>query len=350
MVPFASMFGSYGFACHEYYQEANPNEPLLISLPKGGYALTFSSGVQSVNENKPIVEEQNLTLPHKWKSLPYVSLFLLVTTMSCAFGWYWTANGSRSRTPWPLNQVIGAKLQATLVLADTAYSLRMLGDQEVALDQYVDHSFLEPIMPKDMTSGEARLIHYLDVSRITSIADAHAAAAFSALAAPFAQNLVIISAKDFKPNDLRHGNFIFVGAKTSNPWVELFDDRLNFRFTEAGPGGLRYILNRKPQPGEQSTYSAPNHTGASGEDYATITLLPAKNGSGNVLLIQGLRMEGTEAAIDLLRSEDQLSKLRQKLTAANGNRRPAYFEALIHAQSVAGAPLSVDLVAVRPGI
>ncbi|HEV2644969.1 MAG TPA: hypothetical protein VGU46_01250 [Acidobacteriaceae bacterium] len=332
---------------HEYYQSANPTEPLLISVPKGGYTLTFSSAAQSINQDHAGVEKA--TFPNKLGLLHYVSLLLLAIAVFCASGWYWAANSLRPKTPWPVSSVIGAKLQTTLVLADSGYSLRMLGDREVSLDRYADHNFLEPIMPKHMTDGEARLIQYLDVSRTTSVADAQAAAAMSALAAPFAQNLIILSAKDFKPNDLTHGNFIFVGAKTSNPWAELFDDRLNFKFIESAPGGARYILNRRPQAGEQSTYSVPDHTGVSGEDYATITLLPVKNGSGNILLIQGLRMEGTEAAIDLLRNEDQLAKLGQKLTAVNANRRPTSFEALVHARSVAGAPVSVDLVAVRIG-
>ena len=335
---------------HEYYQDVNPSEQILISLPKGGYALVFGSGTHTLRDEQPVLAKTDGRSPAKLGFFHYVSMVLLALAIICACGWYFTAISSRSKTPWPLNQVMGEKLQTTLVLADAAYSLRKLGDQEIPLDEYVDRSFLRSVTPKTMTEGEAKLIHYLDVSRITSIADAHAAAVISTLASRYTQNLVLISARDFKANDLTHGNFIFVGAKTSNPWVELFDDRVNFMFMEDGPSGSRYILNRKPQPGEKTIYSVPNDTGASGEDYATITLLPAKNGSGNVLLIQGLRMEGTEALIDLLRNKDQLSKLAQKLLPTAGSQRPSYAEVLVHAQSVAGAPVSLDIVAVRSGI
>jgi hypothetical protein len=334
---------------HEYYQAPDRHEDLLVSLPKGGYVLTFSPLATPTVEGGEVAEKPDAPSSNRHLFQVSISILLLAIATFCAIGWYRAAKTSQYKTPWPLNQVIGESSQTTLVLADTAYSLRMLGNQEVPLDRYVDRSFLESIIPKQMTEGEGRLIHYLEVSRITSVADARAAAVISVLAGPYTQNLVIRSAKDLNPNDLMRGNFIFVGAKSSNPWVELFDNRLNFQFVENGPGGTRYILNTKPKRGEMTKYSVPDNTGASGEDYATITLLPARNGSGNILLIQGLRMEGTEAAINLLKTESLRQKLQQKLQAANGNQTPLYFEVLLHAQSVAGAPVSMDVVAVRPG-
>ncbi len=334
---------------HEYYQVSNRNELLVVSLPKGGYGLTFTSVAAPMTGKLMVVDEQSPGSSHRPVFPRYTSLFLLALAICCAVGWYRTATGYRYRTPWPLNQVISRKSQTTVVLSDAGYSLRMLGNREVPLDQYIDRSFLAPILPKHMTEGEVRLIHYFEVSRLTSLADAHATAALSALAAPYAQNLIIRSAKNINSNDLSHGNFIFVGAKSSNPWVEIFDDQLNFQFVEDSPGGSRYIVNRKPQPGENTKYLVPENTGASGQDYATIALLPAKNGSGKVLLIQGLRLEGTEAAIELLRNEDQRLKLRQKLASANRNRTPVYFEILLRAQSVAGSPVSMDIIAVRTG-
>ncbi len=334
---------------YEYYQTPGVDEPFLVSLPKGGYALSFSPATQQ-RTKEAVGHDERRTIPAKQARLPWIASFVLfAAALTCAFGWFWTAHSMQRTPPWPLNQIIGAKLQTTLVLADAGYSLRMLGDQEVPLDQYVNRSFVAPLIPQHLSKGEARLIDYLEVSRITSMADAEAAAAFSALSTPYSQNLVVRSAKNLSPNDLTRGNFIFVGARTSNPWVQLFQDQLNFVLLEDGPGGRRYIVNRKPLPGEQATYSVPASTGSSGEDYGTIALLPASNGSGDVLLIQGLRMEGTEAALDLLKDRSQRAKLQQKLVAATSRRTtPKYFEALVRAQSVAGAQVSVDLVAVRP--
>ena len=58
-------------------------------------------------------------------------------------------------------------------------------------------------------------------------------------------------------------------------------------------------------------------------------------------------MEGTEAAIHLLLDKELRTKLQEKLIAMNHGQKPEFFEALLHAQSVAGAPIAVDCVAAR---
>jgi hypothetical protein len=98
--------------------------------------------------------------------------------------------------PWPLNAVIHKDSQTTLVIADAGLALRMLGDQEVPLDSYIAHSYLAPLLPKQMSNNEAIVLHYFDDTRITSEADVHAAAVISALATPWADNLAIRAARD----------------------------------------------------------------------------------------------------------------------------------------------------------
>jgi hypothetical protein len=223
-----------------------------------------------------------------------------------------------------------------------------LGDQELTLDKYIDHRYLEPILPKHITDKEAHLFRYLDSTRITSEADANAAAILSSLAGPLSDYLTILSARDLNVNNLTHGDFIFLGSKTSNPWVELAESRLNFQVFEDGPSGERYIINHHAQAGEQRTYQSTSlGTLTSGDDYAVIALVPAKTGNGNWLLFEGIRMEGTNAAVSLIKTAAGRSKLESKLTLMTGGKLPRDFEALLRAQSVAGATMEVDIVAAR---
>jgi hypothetical protein len=138
-----------------------------------------------------------------------------------------------------------------------------------------------------------------------------------------------------------------VGGPTSNPWVSLFADKLNFEVVEDGVGGKMYFRNRKPLPGEQPAYEGLRYTGSGGEDYATISLLPGSSGQGNVLILQGLREEGTEALAILLADENNRTELQRALQIQNDAREPIYFEALIRARTVAGAPVSFKIVATR---
>lgn len=336
---------------HEYYHSPQVHEDLIVSIPKGGYALDFSPS--SPAESSAVPHTDALHLPPSSRRfelrgvLAGTSVLFLAIAVICGIGWY-RAVATRPAVPWPLAGIFHKGEPTTLVMADAGFALRMLGDQEVPLDSYIDHSYLQPILPKHMTENESIVLHYFDSSRITSDADAHAAAVLASLAGPYSDNLLVRSARDVNANDLTHGDFIFIGSKTSNPWVELLDSRMNFQIIENGPHGSRYILNRSPQNGERRKYESDSMgTLASGDDYAVIAMLPAKTGSGSSLILEGVRMEGTKAAIALLQSPAGRAKLQSKLAALNGGKSPQYFEAVLHAQSVAGATISVDVAATR---
>jgi hypothetical protein len=78
-----------------------------------------------------------------------------------------------------------------------------------------------------------------------------------------------------------------------------------------------------------------------------IALLPADNRKGNVLIIQGLQQEGTEAAGLFLASETGRQKLKKALGIGRDPAAPVYFEVLLRIQAIAGSPSSATLVASR---
>lgn len=355
-----------------YLLDTGQAHDIRIDIPSGSYQATFES-FSKVEASLPSAETESALLAEpagessavlsaaapvglqnpaskisRWLSLASVNIVLLVLCAVLAVGWYHADTVNRSAAvPWPLNGLVNAQDQTTVVLADASYTLRLLGDQSVPLDEYLNRSFIQRVLPQHMSPGEVRLFDYLSAAHITSIADVHAAAAITQLAGPYERNLSFLSARDLRPPDLTHGNLIFVGASSSNPWVQLYDDALNFQVVDHLSSREYGIVNRVPQAGEQNRYGITAPTGTSGEDYATVALLPNREGNGKVLIIQGLRMEGTEAAIHLLLDKDLRSRLRSKLMAMNQGKQPEYFEALLHAQSVAGAPIAVDCVAAR---
>ena len=71
--------------------------------------------------------------------------------------------------------------------------------------------------------------------------------------------------------DLEDGNYIFVGSPSSNPWVALYQNKLNFKEGEGIVGeSMKYFVNEHPNPGEQKTYQGLEFTGSAGQDDATI--------------------------------------------------------------------------------
>jgi hypothetical protein len=159
---------------------------------------------------------------------------------------------------------------------------------------------------------------------------------------------VIRSARELRPRDLQEGSYIFVGSPSSNPWVFYFQDKLNFQEREGVVGeSLKFFQNLHPKPGEEEKYPGLSFTGSSGEDYATISLLPVPDGQGRVLILQGLQQEGTEAAGIFLADAGNRQKLAQALGITSSTPQPVYFEALIKTQAVAGAPNATYIVATR---
>jgi hypothetical protein len=66
-----------------------------------------------------------------------------------------------------------------------------------------------------------------------------------------------------------------------------------------------------------------------------------------VLILQGLRQEGTEALAVLLANATNRTELQRALGIPDDAQSPIYFEALIRARAVAGAPVSISIVATR---
>ena len=343
---------------HEYYQNAGPDEKIVIEIPKGGYALAFHSRQSATSSlDQGMVElvlaagksESMGTVKRSRRINPWVPWVLVAVSLLLAVaGWYSRFRVVNSDAPvWPISQVLQPGQQTTLVLADTSYVLHLLGDREIPLDEYADRHYSDRLVPKDASEGELRLFHYLQSSQITSMADARAVFEISALAGSQRHSIAIRSAKELNGNILSNGNFIFVGAHTSNPWVQLYQDQLNFRLVDAGMSEHRYIENRSPRPGEQKAYFITEATGHSGDDYATISLIPGRGQQGNTLLVQGIRLEGTDAAIRFLASTNSRNQMMEKLKAANGGVLPRHFEILLHAHSVAGSPATIDCLAAR---
>lgn len=336
----------------EYYQQAGEAEGMHLSIPKGGYVLEFGAPPQPAAAHVPVTNRNaGLTAPvavADGKPLfKILTAILAAALVVCAIGWWREVVSHRRSIPWPMNAVMHVDSPTNLVLADAGTSLRMLGNQEITLDNYIHHDYLKPILPKNMSEDEASVFRYLDSTRLTSEADARAAAMLAAMSGS-AANLIVKSARDVNSTDLTHGNFIFVGSKTSNPWVEVAEAHMNFVVVENGPHGARYIVNRNPRPGEKATYQSTNlDTLASGDDYAVVALVPANEGSGTWLVLEGVRMEGTNAAISLLTTEAGREKLAAAVGGLNHGKAPKYFEALLHSQSVAGEAMSVDVVSAR---
>lgn len=339
---------------HEYFACEGRDEPMIVDIPKGSYELVFHSAharsaqleVAPALASAPVMPAEE---PQK-KRFGFQQMLLglaLLAVVVCSLGWYHAAAARDVQVPWPVSAVMQKNVQTRIVVSDGSSMLRLLTQKEFTLQDYLQPGFLASITPPHMDNDLSRLVTYISDSQITSFADTMLASTLVQLAGSRGSDVVVCTARDLNRRDLEQGNFIFVGGPTSNPWVSLFADKLNFQVVEDGVGGKMYFLNKKPLPGEQPTYEGLRYTGSGGEDYATISLLPSSSGQGNVLILQGLREEGTEALGILLAIDKDRDQLKQALGIQAGSEAPVYFEALVRARTVAGAPVSIDIVTTR---
>jgi hypothetical protein len=341
---------------HEYFDGVGRDEPLILEIPKGSYAPTFrvakaAEAATLAPVLEPIAPRFNRAI------LPWILCGVL--TLVCAGLFVFLQMNSVRGTPthavsppWPFPQIFDTRHQTVIVVADGNYGMfRILTGERGSLEQYSQRDFAQrSLLHSKLGTAGSRFAEYISNSTLTSFADVANAVSLVKIAGPLQKQVLVRSARDLRIRDLDHENYVFIGSPASNPWVSLFQDKLNFRESEAAVGNsAKAFVNTKPLPGEQERYEGLRWTGTEGDDYATISLLPNLTRDGSVLILQGLQQEGTEAAGRFLAEADNRHQLQRLLgiSVSDNLTENVWFEALVRSRTVSGAPNSTSLVAVR---
>ncbi|MGH9445872.1 MAG: hypothetical protein ACRD3O_09115 [Terriglobia bacterium] len=341
---------------HEYFDSCGQPEPLALEIPRGSYVPLFhyrklNGDVPGDVSGKP---QRQRTVRGM---IPWVIVGVLAVLCSFFFAKYRAADAPQgaspspaasSAPPWPLSEVFNRMYGTDIVAADANYGmLCIVRNSFGTLQDYLSPGFPKDFLPVSRNAYPSLLIGYIQASLLTSFADVANATKLLRLAGPYQNHVRVLSARDLRLRDLDAGNYIFLGSDTSNPWVSLFEARLNFVEVAEKVIGGKYFLNRKPFAGEQRDYPAQVCTADACTDYATISLLPNQKNNGNILILQGLQQEGTEAAGDFLTNPNDRRELYRALGYSRTPGNHVYLEALIRTQAIASAPSSITLVATR---
>ncbi|MBL8178596.1 MAG: hypothetical protein JNK48_28240 [Bryobacterales bacterium] len=360
---------------HEYYDLYGRAETLVLTLPKGSYAPGFEAQAAATSQpaaappaqSEPsqlltaVIPAPEVMAPGVRRWLPRAVAMGLAGILCLVCG-YLLGSRPRPALPaaaetalgtWPLSEVFAAGAQTQIVVSDVNYGvLSILGGRALKIDEYTSPSYPQNLLPGQesvMTPREQALFSHLARTSFVSYADARMTHRIVEAAVPEGprRQITVRSARDLKTRELAEGNFLFLGSPSSNLWVSLFEERLNF--VEHKPvGEAAYFVNRHPQPGEDAKYRGIPRTGSNGVEYAAIALLPGESQRGKVLILQGTQQEGTEAAGLLLTTEQGRSKLRAALRlGATADIRNVHFEALIRSRVLGGAAAQTDILATR---
>lgn len=343
---------------HEYFDEAGRKEPLILAIPKGSYSPVFRPATKAAEQVPELASKPVATDPWRTRAIwAWILCGVLVVTSGLLV--YQTIRRGAttgaaiiSSPPWPFSQLFDARHQTVIVVADSNFGMsRILSGQAGSLDQYLRRNLLQAATGRKLNGADSRLSEYISHSTLTSFADVADVVTLLKIAGPLQKQVLVRFPRDLAMRDLDHENFIFIGSPASNPWASLFQNKLNFRESESAVGdSVKFFVNTNPLPGEKTRYEGLRWTGALGEDYADIALLPNNTNDGSVLVLQGLQQEGTEAAGRFLADPENRRELKIALglsPASDSFPENLWFEALIRSRTVAGAPNTTTLVAVR---
>jgi hypothetical protein len=345
----------------QYFLEEGREEELGLTIPRGKYVPVYSlnrfqersllvvtegetdSGgvLETVAPAIPVAVSVQPTRRGTWLVLGLGVLLLLASLAAWTVAHRVTARSADSSHP--LWARLFDKSHQTLIVPsdDGIVMIQNLTGHLVPLSEYINRDYLSL---KSLYNIDDRNMRDLDAQRYTNVTDLNAVMRFSRLPEANDGQLVVRYARELQMEDLKDANVILLGSSFSNPWAELFEKALNFEFEYQPHPNASHIVNRHPQAGELPVYEN-DAIGPSHRTYAVIGFVPNLNNTGSVLLVEGLTMAGTQAAVDTLFSRNMMYPLLDQFKNADGSLNS--FEILIETKSFGSDSPQATVVATR---
>lgn len=350
-----------------YFQEEGKSEELCIQIPRGTYVPAFTPNrvvdwpllvmpeVDAEIKKSPEAgaAEQTVPVPGEITERPakrkfrwrwaYLLLLIPLAAVPAAVVMPWRHVPALSTSPHTLWQALFNKNHQTLLVPcdDGIVMIQNLTGHLIHLSEYINRDYLSLESPYKIDQQNMR---DLDAQRYTNVTDLNAVLRFSRVAEAQRGNFNVRYARELRMDDLKDANVVLLGSSYSNPWVELFEKNLNFQFEYQPQPNVSRIVNKHPQQQELPFYDN-DAAGSSHRTYAVIALVPNLNNSGWVLLVEGLTMAGTQAAVDVLFNRDEMRPVLDRAKNSDGSLRP--FELLIQTRSFGSDSPQAEIIASR---
>jgi hypothetical protein len=338
-----------------YFNSEGSQETLLMEIPRGSYIPIFrarntepapagedASEIQP-SANEPAPEMPQLQARPGWMppALLCAGLLILVLSAACLHFWSQYRALDRSLFAWQdkpsvaqfWSHILNSNPNTDIVISDAGIGMaETLSRRTFSLNDYLNRSYISQLQAANLSPDMHAAINRIFAWNLANPDEFMLARRLLALD-PTARSLHLYNARNYVPDLITRDNVILIGARKSNPWDELFDNRINFITEFDSPR----VVNRAPAAGEQAAYIPSDADG-----YCVVAYLP-NSANSMVLLIEGTNAEATEAGGDFLLSEDQLSGFKKMLHVST----LPYFQVLLKVSSVRGTPLTATVAAYR---
>lgn len=343
-----------------YFEQEGAEEPIRIVVPRGGYVPIFeprttgaiaSSMLQPaapVPEISPAPIQQTnpqMAVLRRWGVSFALALMLVALWVHDHRHHVLSASPPRTHPFWSQFFVKG---QPTIVVApDSGLVLyHGMSGRDIDIKQYLDGGYrAEPNSPPLIGPDAPQSNWLLDLAnrRYTSMVDLKAILSLRDHAEALGSTVSVRYARDLRPNDLKSGNIILLGASSADPWVFLYERNMNFVL---GDDYTKYywVLNRKPQKGEPAKWESAR-TDPQPRVFGVVAYLSDLSGDGNTLIIEGTSMAGTECAMDFLNDDTGLLPFLNRIRRRDGSL--PHFELLLETVNMESSSVRSEILAWR---
>jgi hypothetical protein len=319
---------------------------IRLDLPPGSYVIELSeqAAVPGVVDppppSQPIeILSQPAPRPSVWRRLLPAAAALMVFGLSLGVYHYRMQSAKADRLPW--SAMLSRRGELKIVFSDPDIAaLQGIAGSEISLEDYAGHRY---VPAQQMLDHSSRVVESLFKGYNVPIIDANFALGVRSLlpSGPInAYRARSLQSQDFKTED----NFILLGSPFSDPWVALFQDRLDFYFKYDPARHEDVVYNRRAGHGETSVYVPTIPGWGTGQAFAIIGLLANQNQTGHILILAGSNSVATEAADRLVTDVDSIARVLQE-HGVNVYDRKVQFEILLRVNTMASSLNTFDVVA-----
>ena len=330
----------------QYFDEEGRHETLVLRIPKGNYVPEFQERVLAAAE-----PEADLAAARRQRQ-PWIPILAVLCLLLASLSLYlWRQQRPAAATPertenarvrsfW--KQLFTPAHATDVVLNDAALGIyQRLDRQPLSLSHYFDRDYLRALRASAQAahlppSSANLLVH----ARLTSFWNVSILWKLGRLPEVQRARVHLYFARDYSFHALKRHNVILVGNERSNPWIQLFHNRLlakwsaqAFNSTASADGAIE----RMPAASARQTHAA---------SFA-VSLLSNLAGNGKVLVITSSGGSAANAAISFLTNSAQLIRLGQCLQVPPHTSIFPDFEARFLIQTHAAMPRKIQIANCR---
>lgn len=337
-----------------YFVEEGVDEPIRIVIPRGRYVPIFEprSSPQATDPapapaGPPIIPNENPGATEvrtsggarfAWTLVAILAIAML--TILLRHGGILGKTQATPTTFHPLWSRLFVPEQRTLIVPGDSSLVIWEGlmNRNIGLAEYIGGGY-RIAAPAGATSLQQEAVD-IAKRRYTSTVDLEMVQPLSQIAQSGRSKLEVRYARDVRPNDLKMGNVILIGAAEANPWVQLFEANMNFVSYYDRAHDKFSILNRAPQGNEPPQWDL-----GLGGVFAVVAYLPNLSGNGNTLILEGTSMAGTECAWDFVSDDSQLLPFLKRIRRVDDTL--PHFELVLLTDNMGGSAVKSRILAWR---